>query len=226
VILHYGVADNVPGATQAGSYERRVLEDGSVVELTGGAELEVSFSPDERRVALRHGEALFTVAKNPARPFIVRAGGVNVRAVGTAFNVRLGVERVEVLVTEGRVQVAPQSGVTPPPLVAAGEMAVVSLAPGSAPQVTAAPAAARARVRAWQPQLLDFPGTPLAEVIAELNRRNRIQLVLADPVLGRLSVAASIRSDNLDGFVQLLATTAHLQAEPQGDYRVVLRSSQ
>ncbi|MBL9186346.1 MAG: FecR domain-containing protein [Opitutaceae bacterium] len=207
----------------AGTYERRVLEDGTVVELTGGAELEINFSPEERRVALRHGEALFTVAKNPARPFIVRAGGVNVRAVGTAFNVRLGPERVEVLVTEGRVQVAPPSGAAAPPLVVAGELAVVSLAPGSAPQVAAASAADHARVRAWQPQLLDFPSTPLAEVIAELNRRNRVQLVLADPALGRLSVAASIRSDNLEGFVQLLATTARLRAEPQGDYRIVLR---
>jgi len=211
-------------AAQAGGYERRVLDDGSVVELTGGAELDVNFTPQERRVALRRGEALFTVAKNPARPFIVRAGGVNVRAVGTAFNVRLGADRVEVLVTEGRVQVAPPVGAAEPPLVGAGEFAVVAL-DGGAPTVTRTPAAERARVEAWQPQLLDFAATPLAEVIAELNRRNRIQLVLADPALGELSVAASIRSDNLEGFAHLLATTARLRAEPQGDYRIVLRAA-
>jgi transmembrane sensor len=209
----------------AAGYERRVLEDGSTIELTGAAELEVHFTPGERRVALRRGEALFTVAKDAARPFVVRAGGVSVRAVGTAFNVRLEAERVAVLVTEGRVQVAPPERAAAAPLVGAGELAVVALAAGSVPQVRPAPAAEQARVRAWQPQLLDFAATPLAEVLAELNRRNRVQLVLADPALGRLSIAASIRSDNLEGFVQLLATTARLRAEPQGDYRIVLRAA-
>ncbi len=212
-------------APASGGYERRTLEDGSVVELTGGAEIDVHFTAAARRVALRRGEALFTVAKNPTRPFIVHAAGVDVRAVGTAFNVRLASARVEVLVTEGRVQVAPPSAPGEPPVVSAGQLAVVALA-GGAPQVSPASAAARARVQAWQPQLLDFASTPLAEVLAELNRRNRTQLVLADPALGRLSIAASIRSDNLEGFVQLLSTTARLRAEIETPYRIVLRAAE
>lgn len=211
-------------AVVAGGYERRVLDDGSAIELTGDAEIEVHFTPAERRVALRRGEALFTVAKDAARPFVVRAGGVAVRAVGTAFNVRLGAERVEVLVTEGRVQIAPSATHSAAPIVAAGERALVLLAPGGAARVAPAAATDLARLRAWQPQLLDFAGTPLAEVIAELNRRNRVQLVLADPALGRLPIAASIRSDNLEGFARLLAASARLRAEPQGDYRIVLRA--
>ncbi|MBI5771683.1 MAG: FecR domain-containing protein [Verrucomicrobia bacterium] len=211
-----------------GGYERRTLEDGSTVELTGGAELEVSFTAAERRITLRRGEALFTVAKNPARPFMVRAGGVNVRAVGTAFNVRLESTHVAVLVTEGRVQVtppAPSASAPPPaPTVDAGEFAEVSLAASSTPKIGPAPDAERARLQAWQPQLLEFAATPLADVVAELNRRNRRQLVLTDPALGRITIGASIRSDNLDGFVQLLATTARLRAENQGDYHIVLRA--
>lgn len=220
-----------PALAQAGGYERRVLDDGSIVELTGDAAIEVNYSSGERRVGLRRGEAVFTVAKGPDRPFIVRVGGVNVRAVGTTFHVRLDSRRVEVLVTEGRVQVAPPAiptalpaGLETPPHVGAGELAVVPLVAGGNVQVTPAPASALARVRAWQPQLLDFAATPLSEVIAELNRRNRIQLILADPALGRVVIAASIRSDNIEGFVHLLATTARLRAEPQGDYRIVLRA--
>ena len=209
----------------AGGYERRVLEDGSAIELTGDAEIEVHFTPGERRVGLRRGEALFTVAKDAARPFVVHAGGVAVRAVGTAFNVRLGAERVEVLVTEGRVQVAPPTTAAAP-LVVAGERAVVAFASGATPRVAPAAAADLARLRAWQPQLLDFAGTPLSEVVAEFNRRNRVQLILADPALGRMPIAASIRSDNLEGFARLLAAGAGLRAERQGDYRVVLRSAQ
>ncbi len=86
--------------------KRLILEDGSSVELNHGANVTTEFSASERRATLVRGEALFTVAKNPARPFIVRAGGVDVRAVGTAFSVRLDAAAVEVLVTEGRVALA------------------------------------------------------------------------------------------------------------------------
>ena len=84
--------------------ERLTLEDGSVVELNHGGKLEIDFSSETRRVRLVRGEANFTVAKNPERPFVVNAGGVDVRAVGTVFNVRLAREAVEVVVSEGRVK--------------------------------------------------------------------------------------------------------------------------
>lgn len=84
--------------------ERRALPDGSVVELKDGSRINLEFSAAERRVHLI-GEAHFQVAKNPT-PFVVVAGGVALRAVGTAFNVRLDADTVDVLVTEGRVAVA------------------------------------------------------------------------------------------------------------------------
>lgn len=221
-----GSAAEAPVALHAAvdGYERRSLDDGSVVELNRGATVDVSYSPTERRVALRGGEALFTVAKDPRRPFIVRAGGVEVRAVGTAFNVRLASGEVEVLVTEGRVQVAPRSmqPAATPPLVVEGQRAVVALTSDAVPQISRASARHLARVRAWQPQLLDFSSTPLAEVIAELNRRNRVQLVLEDPASATVPVVASIRSDNLDGFVTLVAAAAGLRAERRGDYEIAL----
>ena len=235
----------VATATAAGGYERRVLDDGSVAELNRGAEIEVNYSAGERRVVLRRGEALFTVAKNPARPFIVQARGVDVRAVGTAFNVRLDVASVEVLVTEGKVEVAApfsapaslSSSLSPAdvstvarPLVTAGERAIIPLAAAPtavapAPQISRATKTELARLRAWQPQLLDFSSVPLAQVIAELNRRNRVQLVLVAPASAGVPIVASIRSDNLEGFVGLVAAAAGLLAERRGDYEIVLRAA-
>lgn len=232
-------------ATEAGGYERRVLDDGSVAELNRGAEIEVNYSAGERRVVLRRGEVLFTVAKNPARPFIVRARGVDVRAVGTAFNVRLDAASVEVLVTEGKVEVAApvatsaslSSSLAPAdvsvvarPLVTAGERAIIPLAAAPtviapAPQISRATETELARLRAWQPQLLDFSSVPLAQVIAELNRRNRVQLVLVAPASAGVPIVASIRSDNLEGFVGLVAAAAGLRAERRGDYEIVLRAA-
>jgi transmembrane sensor len=85
--------------------ERRTLEDGSVIELNRGAELRVNFSAGERHIELSRGEAHFKVAKDPKRPFTVRAGTVTVRAVGTAFNVQRRTASVDVVVTEGTVDV-------------------------------------------------------------------------------------------------------------------------
>lgn len=214
-----------PLAAVAPGYESRALDDGSVVELNGGAQIEVRFTADERRVRLVRGEAHFQVAKNPLRPFVVEAGGVAVRAVGTAFDVLLGGNAVEVLVTEGRVRVDPpaaSAAANAAPDVSAGQRVVVALTGGQAPVVTAASDEEIARRLAWQPRLLDFSATPLAEVAAEFNRRNRTQLVLADPALRAMPVVASFRSDNLDGFVRMLELSAGVSAERTGN-TVVLR---
>ncbi|MBL9206700.1 MAG: FecR domain-containing protein [Opitutaceae bacterium] len=223
-------------AVAGGGYERRVLDDGSVAELNHGAEIEIIFSAGERRVVLRRGEALFTVTKNPLRPFIVRAGGVDVRAVGTAFNVRLEESAVEVLVTEGKVQVAPSEPASPvaagsslseatTPIVVAGERALVSLTATHSPQIARTTPAEFARLQSWQPQLLDFSSVPLSQVLAELNRRNRVQLILAAPDRAGTPIVASIRSDNIDGFVSLVAAAAGLRAERRGDYEIVLHAA-
>jgi transmembrane sensor len=79
--------------------------DGSIVQLNTDSAVNVQFSSSERRLRLTRGEAHFTVARNRVRPFTVSAGGVDVRAVGTVFNVRLRSAAVEVLVTEGNVMV-------------------------------------------------------------------------------------------------------------------------
>ena len=74
--------------------------------------------------------------------------------------------------------------------------------------------------------MLDFSSTPLEEVLSEFNRRNRVKLALADPKSARLPIVASIRSDNIEGLVSLVATAAGLQAERRSDYEIVLRAAQ
>jgi transmembrane sensor len=190
--------------------QSRVLDDGSTIDVRGTSDVVVAYSATERRVELRAGEAFFTVAKDPSRPFVVHANGVDVRAVGTAFNVRVGRLAVEVLVTEGRVELAPppsplaKDGPAPAPqLVAAGERATVEIvATVAVPQVISLSESDIARELAWQPRLLDFNSAPLHEVIAEFNARNRVQLVLADESLAALPIIASVRSDNFEGFVR------------------------
>jgi len=204
-------------------YERRVLEDGSVVELNRGASIKTEFTAAERRVWLKQGEAHFTVAKNPHRPFVVQADRVKVRAVGTAFDVKLADDAVEVLVTEGKVQVHPTSfffNTSPPDesLVHAGQRVVLSRSQAeAAPQVENVGKEEMAWLLAWQPRLFDFNSVPLRDVAVAFNRGNQVKLVIADRSIEALPIIASFRSDNVEGFVRLLEATTAVRAERAGD---------
>jgi transmembrane sensor len=75
----------------------------------------------------------------------------------------------------------------------------------------------------WQAPRLQFNETSLADAVAEFNRLNRHQLVIADPVLNALRIGGTFRPDNVEGFVRLLATTLEVRAEPAGADRTILR---
>jgi transmembrane sensor len=220
-------------ATTVDGYERVALADGSSLELNAASEVGVHFSPAERRVRLVRGEAHFTVAKDPARPFVVEAGNIAVRAVGTAFNVRLDERAVEVLVTEGRVAVAAPADerrpvpAAPAAQLAASERIVVAHSGGVAarPEVERVDPAALRAALAWQERRLVFVDTPLAEALAQFNRRNRVQLELADADLATLPIGGSFRAENVDAFVRLLVSGGEITVEQPDPARIVLRKA-
>jgi transmembrane sensor len=233
-------AASVATAATAGP-RQLTLSDGTVVQLNTGGEVVEQFSPAERRVLLSRGEAHFAVTKNPARPFVVQAGSLRVRAVGTAFNVNLQSAQIEVLVTEGRVQLSTGTPASSPeptpalppapeaPLVEAGHRAVV---PGRAADpfeaargivVSRIDADDLARALAWQAPLLRFGGATLAELALEFERHSGRRVILADPSLAGLRVGGRFRADDVDGFAHLLATTFDLEVERAADGTLVLR---
>jgi transmembrane sensor len=209
------------------------LDDGSVVELNAGAKVEVKFTPQERHVRLVRGEALFTVAKNPTRPFIVNADKVAVRAVGTAFSVQLDRAEVSVLVTEGKVRLDDVGAVgaegSPREIshLVAGQQAVVSTgaASGSAGscQVRDFTPAEIERALAWQGLRLEFVDMPLRDVVAEFNRYNVRKLAVGDAATGNILVGGNFRADNLDSFVRLLDLGFGVTASPRGQEIVLWR---
>jgi transmembrane sensor len=207
--------------------EERTLEDGSTVRLNRGAYLQVAFSAGERRVRLERGEADFAVEKDPARAFVVESGGVSVRAVGTAFNVRLAEHAVEVIVTEGSVAVA-RGGAGDAnvlPALSAGERAVVPRVAAGAPVVDTPSREELERRLAWQPRVLAFTDESLAAIVNEFNRHNPVVLRLADPALRDLRLTARFRSDNVPGFLRLLASDFGIRAEPGANGEIVLRAT-
>jgi transmembrane sensor len=214
--------------------QRKLLPDGTVVELNGDSRIELAYTATERRVQLVAGEAHFVVVANPERPFVVAAGRVAVRAVGTAFNVKLAAEKIEVLVTEGKVKLerppaagAPAAAATPvaaTPALVQGQRAVITVAAAAAEAVEVAEVD-RAAIEAelgWQSTRLVFNNTPLDEVVAGFNRYNTHRLTLGDPKLKERALTGVFRSDNLDGFVRLLRASVDVKAEPRTPTETVL----
>jgi transmembrane sensor len=223
---------SAPPSTYLVVNERLSLPDGSVVELKEGSHVTVDFKPAERRVRLT-GEALFFVAKNAQRPFIVAAGGVTVRAVGTAFNVRVGEKDVDVLVTEGSVRVhspgssavaaAAEIPVEASTLVAAQHRVIVDCVATTPPAVKQVTMAEIAAELAWKAPRFQFAETPLETAIAEFNRRNSQKIVLGDPALRRVPIGGAFRADNVEAFVRAVEVTFDLRAENRGDEIVLTR---
>lgn len=100
-------------ATEIGERRSLQLSDGSTVDLNARSRLRVEFSGTERCVALLEGQALFQVAKDNARPFIVKSADATVQAVGTQFDVDQKSSGTTVTVLDGRVVVYPSKGQAP-----------------------------------------------------------------------------------------------------------------
>lgn len=174
----------------AGHAENRrvTLSDGSLVDLSAESRVDVAFTPGERRLILRSGEALFQVAHNPARPFIVSAANGEVRALGTAFNVRVSARSAEVAIVEGVVRVEASDGSASAnhrqAIVRAGQQVDYGSTAQNGRSVTymSAPQSVEIDdVTAWQRGRLVFRGTPLSEVIAVANRYAAKPIRLNDP---------------------------------------------
>ncbi|MBL9212336.1 MAG: FecR domain-containing protein [Opitutaceae bacterium] len=206
---------------------RRILPDGSVVVLREGADIATEFSATVRRIALRHGEAHFEVVKDAARPFVVSAKGVDVRAVGTAFTVGWGGAGVEVLVTHGRVAVEPATHAAA--LVDAGQRARVP-STGTTTEIRVLSAAELAQAAAWRAPQIEFSQTPLAEALELINARlgsaghRRISADPADERLRAMRLSGFLAADNAEGFLLLLETNFGVQADRSGPAAIVLRA--
>ena len=210
-------------AAAIGQVREVALEDGSHATLASDSVAEVRMSRRERHVALVRGEAIFDVAKDPGRPFVVEADGRQVVAVGTRFSVRHDAQGMRVVVTEGtvRLQAHPdRAGDRPSALLPAGSVAVVS---DEGVIVRSLAVAEAERMLDWRAGLLVFRDATLAEAAAEFNRYNARKIVIADAAAGALRIGGSFRWDNADGFVRLLEHGFPLRAAKSPD-RIVLAS--
>lgn len=189
-------------ATAVGEHRRVVLADGSKIDLNGETRLSVVLRRHERDVALDEGQAVFDVAADKARPFLIAAGDRTVRVVGTEFDVRRRAGELAVTVTRGVVEVAPS---------AAGAGRAFRLHPGQrlehregAP-LAMVTAAAPDQALGWRAGKLVYRGQPLSQVIADLNAQFPRPIRVADPALAATPISGVLILDSEDAVVRRLA---------------------
>jgi transmembrane sensor len=230
LVLTY-IAHLGPETIRTGAGERRevTLVDGSVVRLSPNTTLRVRFTEQERWVRLSRGDAVFRVAKNRAKPFLVETDHARVRAVGTEFGVEYQENVVIVTVEEGRVAVTqPATGLAP--LERALPQIEVSL--GADQQVVVPQAGPMGSIRkvdsrrelSWADGRLVFEQEPVAEVVKRFNRYNRIQIQIRDPKLAARPVSAVFDASDPEAFIAFLESVANVRVTRSSSDMIVITS--
>ena len=231
---------------QQASYQ---LPDGTQVVLNTNTALKIEYTPEQRVIRLQQGEAHFTVAKNPQRPFVVYAGDGMVWAVGTAFNVRYhhanpiagqadtaqqGSQYIDVLVTEGTVKVYADSSLAALP---SGQLALQTKEPSSEALVPAGQsvqyskqikaiaqesAQQQQRKLAWQQGSLIFKGETLEQALQEIARYTDQQLVIVDPAISDIRVGGHYKTNDIDALLVSLSESFGVQIKQISRQRLEL----
>jgi transmembrane sensor len=206
--------------TALGERRRITLDDGSAVVLNTASVMQVKFAPEQRRIVLRRGEAAFQVAHDERRPFIVQAGDVSVRAVGTAFTIRMREDdSVGVVVTEGVVEVT-NDGATltqrsQKQRVERNQEVIAEARKPIAPVSLSENDVARRL--AWEEGELVFDGEQLDQAVAEVNRYSATQVQIDSARLAKKSFVGVFRTGDARAFAYAAAAAFDAQVREDGD---------
>jgi transmembrane sensor len=216
--------------THAAEHRDVRLPDGSAVSIGAKSLVWIRFQPGLREIVLDRGEAYFEVAKDPRRPFVVRVDSAAITAVGTAFNVRKTGTRVQVVVTEGAVNVSADASTSTvgsesarlqPVRLQAGKRWTGDLTA----RVVSVSHALPDTAAAWRAGRLEYVGEPLRYVVADVSRYSTMDIVIADPQLGDVPVTGTVFEEDIDGWLESLPAFIPVRVERVGGDRVVLHST-
>jgi len=232
IILSFAVAYhfNYFSAPKATTYQTAraehksiTLEDGSKIFLGARTIVNVNYSKMARHITLVRGEAVFDVAKNKQRPFIVKTGNGTVTAVGTKFNIHESHQNVIVTVIEGIVEVNPfidrqKSAASPLPRVSAGK--AISYLPDG--YITKAAATNVDAATSWEKGLLVRVDTSLASVIEDVNRYSSREIIIGDPALNNIRFTGTVLNDGIDNWLRGLSVAYPIKVLDTGHDAILL----
>ena len=214
--------------TATAEHRSIVMPDGSAISMGGKSSLTVHLSSEQRLVMLESGEALFRVAEDERRPFVVVAGAGSITALGTLFNVRRDGDRAVVTVTEGRVEVNRGTQTArggsphgPPPLTAtitAGTQAIVSYKELSVVELRDT-----AAVIEWQQGRSQYRAEALKYVVAGVNRYSAKEIIITDTEVENMLFTGSVFQDQTDDWLAALEAVFPVEVTMAGDNKVLIR---
>lgn len=197
-----------------------MLADGSQITLDAGTEVDVRLSATGRDLTLVRGEALFEVAHDTRRPFVVEVGGHRVTALGTRFDVARGNDDVTVTLLDGSVAVDSEGATAAPP---------TRLSPGQQWRLhdgqAEIDAVNPATVAAWTHGQLVFDDAALPEVLARVNRYNSVKITIGDPKLRNLHISGVFHTGEPQAMVHALGQLYPIAVASASDDRLVLVGS-
>lgn len=202
-------------STALGGHQTVTLVDGSILELNTGTEVNIQYRYNQRAVTLVKGEAFFTVSHDSERPFSVQAGNTRIEDIGTAFDVYLKPDSVEIAVQEGLVEVQ-AGGKTR--LTAGQQLSVTHQG-----QFIAGKDQDVAALTAWRTGRLVFRNRRLEDVLAELSRYHNVRIHIQKHTLADLRVSGTFHVEKLDDTLTAIATLLPVQISRVGDGDVVLQ---
>lgn len=191
--------------TARGEILRVPLADGSSAAINTASRVQVSMSDDLRAVKLEQGEVWFDVTPDEARPFLVQAADVRVKASAGAFAVRHLAEGAEVIVSKGTVECwstrDPGRLLTLP----AGSRMVFARSEPRAVRILSPTTVSR--LLAWREGMVGLDGETLAEAAAEFNRYNDRRILIDDPAVGSERLVGIFRANDPESFVRAAGET-------------------
>jgi transmembrane sensor len=206
--------------TAVGEQKEIQLADGTVVNLNTDSHLTVRFDNKFRYIWLDKGEIFFKVAHEPLRPFLVHAGGGLVRAVGTAFAVRMKGHDVEVTVTEGKVEVASTTPdmkknkdfndlseiISKEFLTTLGAGQTAEFGDRTINSVRSVEPETVSRKLSWQHGMLEFKGETLEEVVNEISRYTDTKIIISDPEIRDIRIGGYFKTGEVNALLSVLQT--------------------
>lgn len=226
--------------TKVGEQKVVSLKDGSTVTLNTGTRIQFSNSTQERKVILERGEAYFDIKSDEARPFTVDTGFRSITVLGTEFNVRKLPHAVQVAVTEGEIlmhSVGEEASINSPLLsdatrnredlslrqrrISAGWMVEYN---ASTNTVSAQRSEDIDKIHLWRTGVLDFDGTPLVDVVKELNRYSGKKILIESGDIVDLKVFSVMHVDRVDLALDAIEYTLPVTITHHFDRIVLTRS--
>jgi transmembrane sensor len=203
-------------STRVGETFSATLEDGSRIQLNTDSAIKVHYTAGERRIELLRGQAMFQVAHNVQRPFIVSTGDAEVRALGTRFDVRRVGQALRVVLAQGSVEITDRAVSATSWRLTAGQ--ALALGPKAkvapVPQSVDVPSAT-----SWTTGSVTFEGVPLSDAVAELNRYRRDKIILAPGVPVERPIGGVFTAGDNDDFIAAVSALYRLKSvrRPNGD---------